>query len=313
MFNRFAQALMLGHSPSVADSMTSVYKGSKTSTSTTVSTPYQKKQYETLLKGSDSWLKGGGFDKNFGGVEGFDNVAGFTDEQKAALQGVQSQSGELANIYNTEGIKSLTDSLGSYDPSKTGVLEAMKAANEQSQFDFETGQMGNIRQGATEAGQYGSTRAGIAEGLARGRLAQGQNAVNANLAYQDQQAWNNNRQNTLNNLSGITQGLTSGLQSQFNAGQANQQQQQSEIQGQLDKWAYENNVNLNDLMAYKTLISGDMGGTNTTTQKSSGGGNGLLGTLGTIGGAAAGAYFSGGNPAMMSAGAQLGGSLGGAG
>ena len=63
----------------------------------------------------------------------------------------------------------------------------------------------------------------------------------------------------LGNLSSITKGLNSGAGLQYDAGTLEQQQQQNEINGQLQKWMYENNASLNDLLAYKQLISGDMG------------------------------------------------------
>ena len=281
--------------------------GSKKSSSTSTTTAKHKQdpQYGTLLKGSDSWLKQGGFDKNYGGSEGFDPIADMNQKQLGALDQSFAGGGRLQDLYSDQGFQSLQDVLGRYDPNKTGVLDAMGYANEQSQFDFETGQMGNIRQGAQGAGQFGSSRHGIAEGLARGRLAQGQNAVNANMMYQDQQAWNTNRQGALNNLSAIGQGLNAGNQQQMNAGNILQGQEQQELMGQLEKWAYENNVPMQDLMAYKTLISGDMGGKTTSKTESSGGG-GLGAAIGTVGGAALGAWA--GNPML---GAAIGGQAGG--
>ena len=280
-------------------------KGGK-QTSTTTSTPMQDAQYKNLLGKSDSWLNGGGFDKNYGGSADFDPIADFTGSQTSGIQGMQNTGANLSDIYNGVGIDSIGNFLGGYDPEKTGLNKAMAAANEQSQFDFETGQMGNIRQGATDAGQFGSTRAGIAEGLARGRLAQGQNATNAQMAYQDQQAYNNNQLNALSNLTSITKGLSSGSGLEYDAGALDQNQQQKEIAGELEKWGYANNVNLNDLLAYKQLISGDMGGTSTSVSKTSGGGNGALGAIGGLAGTAAGLYFSGGNPMI----AQAAGSAG---
>jgi hypothetical protein len=283
------------------------WKGGSKSTSTSTSTPAQTAQNKTLLAGADKWL-GTGFDKNYGGSENFDSAANLTQSQQAGITGMQNTGSTLSDIYNGLGVSSVADYLGPYDPNKTGLTSALQAANEQSQFDFETGQMGNIRQGATEAGQFGSSRAGIAEGLARGRLAQGQAATAANMAYQDQQAYNTNRLNTLNNLTGITKGLSSGSGLQYDAGALDQQQQQKEIQSQLEQWGYENNVNLNDLLAYKQLISGDMGGTNTTTQKGGGGGSGLGSALGSVGGFALGNMIAPGVGGMV--GAQAGGPLG---
>lgn len=284
--------------------------GSSKQTSTSTSKPYQQENYDKLLSGADSFLEGGGFDKNYGGVEGFDPIADFTPEQLAAIKGMSGTGNALSDIYNGLGMESLQDSLGAYDPSKTGLNDALANMYEQSNFDFDTNQAGQIRQGATNAGQFGSSRAGIAEGLARARLGQSQTNAASQLALQDQQNWNTQRQNTLNNLSAISKGLGSGNTMLYDSGALQQGQNQQEISGALQKWAYENNVDVNDLLAYQQLISGDMGGTNTTVSKGSGGSGGGWGTaLGSLGGAGLG--FMVGGPAGAMAGSQVGGGVGG--
>lgn len=310
-YSRFLHARLGGATLEASmDAMLNWKGGGGKQTSTTTSTPVQSAQYSNLLNKSDAWLSGGGFDKNYGGSAGFDPVADFTSGQTSGVQGMQQTGASLADIYNGLGGDSISRFLGGYDPEKTGLKAAQGAAAEQAMFDFETGQMGNIRQGATDAGQYGSTRAGIAEGLARGRLAQGIANTNAQMAYQDQQSYNQNQLNALGNLSAITKGLASGSGLQYDAGNLEQQQQQKEILGQLDKWAYENNADLNDLLAYKQLITGDMGGTNTSVSKSSGGGggSGLGAALGSIGGFALGNMIAPGVGGMvgMNAGSSLG-------
>lgn len=273
-------------------------------------TPHQQAQYDNLLGKADSWLANGGFDKNYGGSEGFNPVAGFTQQQKDALGAMGGLGGNLQGIYSADGVTSLQDALGKYDPSKTGLNDAMGAANERAIFDFQTQVDPQLRQGATQAGQFGSSRHGIAEGLAQDRLSQNITNSNAQMAYQDQQAWNQNRTNTLNNLSAITKGLNSGNATQYDAGAIQQGQDQAEIKGQLEKWAYENNVDVNDLQAYKNLISGNMGGTTNSTSKGGGEqGGGIMSTIGTVGGGIVGGMFGG--PAGAMIGSQLGGAVGG--
>lgn len=276
--------------------------GKSTSKSTTDSKPHQQGNYDQLLAGADKWAESG-FDKNFGGSEGFDPIAGFTDEQKQALGQMGQTGGDLQNIYGGLGMEGLKDSLGSYDPSKTGLDSALSNMYNQSNFDFDTNQAGQIRQGAQGAGQFGGSRHGIAEGLARGQLAQGQLNTGSQMAMADQQNWNTQRQNTLNNLSAISKGLNSGTATQYDAGALQQGQSQAEIGGDLQKWAYENNVGLNDLLAYQQLISGDMGGTNVTNTTSKGGGGG--------GGAGMGMLGSFGGSMMGSMGNSFGSSIGG--
>lgn len=285
--------------------------GGKQKTNST-ETPHQQAQYDTLLGKADEWLNNGGFDKNYGGVEGFDPVAGFTQGQKDALGNMGQLGQGLQGIYGSDGLQSLKDSLGQYDPSKTGLNAAMGAANERAIFDYQTQVAPELRQGATQAGQFGSSRAGIAEGLAQDRLSQNITNQNSQMAYQDQQAWNQNRTNTLNNLSAISKGLGSGNAMEYDAGALQQGQDQREILGQLEKWGYENNIAMNDLQAYKQLISGNMGGTTNSTSKGGGGdqGGGVMSTIGTVGGGILGGMFGG--PAGAMAGASVGGSIGGA-
>lgn len=312
---RFNELVRLGVPLTEASEDASYWKGSskQKTESTTTSTPTQSGQYGDLLEGSDKWLQGGGFDKNYGGTEGFDPVANFTPEQLEAIKGMGGTGQGLQDIYNGAGMQSIADALGSYDPSKTGLNSALDNMYERSNFDFDTNQAGQLRQGAQSAGQFGSSRAGIAEGLARDRLSQNQLATASQMALTDQQNFNTNRTNTLNNLSAITKGLNSGNTTLYDSGALQQGQQQAEIGGELQKWAYENNVDLNDLLAYKQLITGDMGGTNVTNSTSSGGGgSGGLTALGSFGGSALGSYFggSGGAAAGQSAGAGIGGLLG---
>lgn len=284
--------------------------GSQKSESTTVSTPYQQGQYNKLLKGADQWLSGGGFDKNYGGDPNFDPVADFNPAQQEAIQGLLQGSGNIQGVLDQGGMQSLSSFLGPYDPNNTGLQGAISAANFALQRDFNQNVLPGIGAGAQGAGQYGSSRHGVAEGIAAQGLADAMTNNAQGLAFQDQQNFRNQQLQTLGNLSEISKGLLSGSAGQYDAGSLLQGQEQKEILGNLEKWAYENNVNLNDLLAYKELISGDMGGTNTTVSKSSGGGgSGLGAAIGSIGGAALGGFFGGPTGAMT--GSQVGGRTGG--
>lgn len=273
------------------------------------STPYQSKNYDKLLSAADSWLAGGGLDKNYGGSKDFDPVANLTDAQKAAIAGMGGQSANLQGLYNAQGNSSLSDYLGKYDPNKTGLTGAIDASNNQMDWNYNTQVAPSIRQGAVQTGQYGSSRSGVAEGIAQSQLSQQKSNAANTMAYQDQQQYNTNRLNTLNNLSNITSGLNSGYTSQYNAGALQQKQDQSEISGQLQKWMYENNASLNDLLAYKQLIGGDMGGT-STSEGPKAGGTSTLGTIGTVAGGVIGGIYGG--PMGAAAGASAGGAIGGA-
>lgn len=277
----------------IADRESSLFKGDKTSktNSTQTSTPYQQEQYGTLLDAADAWLNGGGFDQTYAG--GMDTVADLTGNQQAGLAGQAGLGTNLSSLFGGAGMSALSDYLGAYDPNKTGLSSAIQAANDASNFNFETQVNPQIRQGATGAGQYGGSRHGIAEGLARGQLADSQQRTAAQMAYQDQQQFNVNRTNILNNLGSIASGLNAGNDLQYQSGQLEQTQAQNEIQGALDKWAYENNIDVDTLNAYKSLITGDMGGTVVTNSKTKeSGGSGGLGALASIAGSALGTMFA---------------------
>lgn len=307
-FQRFAEAVRLGTPLEAAAEMGLYWKGGgdkQKGSSTTVSTPTQSSQYNNLLKESDSWLNSGGLDKNYGGSADFDPVADMTQGQKDAIGGMTQTGNSLQQIYNGQGMQGLANSLGTYDPSKTGLSGAIDAANSQLDWNYNTQVAPGIRQGAVQTGQYGSSRSGVAEGIAQSQLSQQKVNSASQLAFQDQQNFNNNQSQTLANLANISKGLGSGDGLAYDAGALQQNQNQAETAGQLEKWAYENNVDLNNLLAYKQLISGDMGGTNTTntTMKGGGGGNGFMSMLSGIGGQFAGSYAG-------AAGGKMGGGAG---
>lgn len=283
-----------------------LYKGGGTQkqSSTSTQTPVQAEQYDKLLHNADAWLQNGGFNKQYGVA---DPVANMNAGQQSGLSGSQATGQALSQLYGNQGQSSLADYLGAYDPNKTGLTGAIQASNNALDWNYGTTVAPQVRQGATDSGQYGSTRHGVAEGIALSQLSQQKSNAANTMAFQDQQQYNQNRLGVLNNLSTITKGLNSANGLQYDAGVLQQQQDQNEINGQLQKWAYENNASLNDLLAYQQLISGNYGGTTASTGKSSGGdsGGGALGTIGTIGGAIVGGFY--GNPA---AGAAVGGAIG---
>lgn len=311
-FQRFNQLLRMGVNPQAADEASALWKGSdkQKSSSTNTSTPYQQEDYDTLLQKSNDWLNGGGFDKNYGGSANFDSTADLTTGQQAGLAGSQATGQATQGLYDQQGLSSLGNYFGTYDPSKTGLNAAINASNNAMDWNYNTTVAGNIRQGATDAGQFGSTRHGVAEGIAQSQLSQQKQNAASTMAFQDQQAFNQNQLGVLNNLSSITKGLNSGNGLQYDAGTLQQGQDQNEINGQLQQWAYQNNVSLNDLLAYKSLISGDMGGVTTSKSESTGGGGGggALGAIATVGGAVVGGMYGG--PAGAAAGASVGGAVG---
>lgn len=298
--SRIQQMLAMGNSIEAAMDMQVHWKGGgkqeTTSNATTTNTPTQTPQYNNLLSEADSWLNNGGL-----GGGGYINKS---DGQQANTYGSIINGNNLNGIYTTAGNEALWQMLGNYDPNATGLNGAIDASNNRLDFNYNTQVAPQVAQGAIDTGQYGSTRNGVAQGIALSNLSQ-QKADSANtLAFQDQQNFNNNRLAAYQSLGQITQGLNSGNQLAYDT------QEQDRLM-QMQALAAKNGASLQDLLAYQQLISGDYGGTSTTNGTSSvkgGSGGGLLGGLGgiisNVGGQFAGSYAG-------AAGSKAGSSSGG--
>lgn len=252
------------------------------------------------------------FDDFYGGSNDFDPVAGMTGEQDAALGSIAGSGTGLQSIYNTLGVGALQSALGPYDPNNTGLTGAIDSVNNRMNWDFDTNVAGSIRQGAQDSGQYGSTRHGIAEGIARSQLSQQKMDAANSLAFQDQQNFNNQRNAMLQNLGQVTSGMTSGAGAVYDTGTLKQKQQQAEIQGQLEKWAYENNVDAEELKLYMQAVQGapSAGGTSTTSAAGPSKAQGAI--AGGLSGAASGAMVGSVVPGIGTAVGAVGGGLIGA-
>lgn len=306
---RMMEMQRLGLSPEYAVYNKGGGGGSK-STSTTTSKPYQQAQYGRLLGEATNWLNQGGFDQYYGGSADFNPNASMNQTQQAGIEGLTSGGQNIQGLLDTQGYQSLNRVLGQYDPEASGLNAAISAANRTLQRDFNQTVLPQIGNAAVDAGQVGSTRQGVAQGIAAQGLADAMTSNAQGLAFQDYQNFTNNQLNALGNLSAISKGLLSGSAAQYDAGTLQQQQQQQQINADLQKWAYENNVDLNTLLAYKELISGNMGGKNvTTTETSGGGGSGLGAAIGSLGGAAVGGMYGGAGGAGVGSG--VGGQIGG--
>lgn len=152
-----------------------------------------------------------------------------------------------------------------------------------------------IRAGAVGAGQYGGSRQGIAEGLAAGRTAQAAGNVQANIANQGYLQGLEAQGRAMALAPQMAQfGLMPG-QTMEAIGAAQQQQNQANINADMARWNWEQNLPYQRLREFYGLVSGPFGSTSTTTGSTSGGG----GLPGMIAGGAMGAGLGSmlGNPA----------------
>lgn len=177
-------------------------------------------------------------------------------------QGTTGQSGYLQNPY----LKQYGDALTA-----------------QSVQNFNQGVMPQMRAGAQAAGQYGSSRQGIAEGVAAGNASTG---LGANLAQLYSQGYNTDTNSALQNKSLDNNFYTNNRQldlSQYQIG-ANLTNQGITGQQNLGKGVYEGgntyqNAPLQNLNNYSNLVNPYTGlnGSNTNTGSAGGGLNGAIG------------------------------------
>lgn len=201
---------------------TRLYKGDaeQTQTGSTTSTynPAQQDFYNDLLDRSQSWL-------NNGGIQSTDysqQMEGILGQQMNAYQDMMS---------------------GDYD--RAALNNAMNANAQAATQQFQRNVLPTLNTQANMSGQAGSSRAGIAEGLATSDL--NQQIANQNASM----IWNAEQQAQQRKMAGA-QGMAGLLQGYNQLGQ---------YQNQLQ------NLPLESLLTYKNLIGGNMGGTerNQTT------------------------------------------------
>ena len=209
-----------------------------------VSNPYQKAEFRGLLdKSTEAFGSGGFYDDQYAG--GMDTVADLTPEQLAMKERLLGTS--------NQGLDLLQQTLGPYDPNNPALTSAIDMANADIARGLKENELIGIDQGATGAGQFGSSRHGVAEGIATRGAAEAMGDTATQMRLADLQGFKTDQQAAMQNFGNLAQG--------FEAPAAGiQDQNQAEIDAMLQAWEYESGVPLQDLMTYKQLISGDMGG-----------------------------------------------------
>jgi hypothetical protein len=214
-----------------------------------VVTPAQGPEYDKLLGLASQGIDKGFFDKNFAG--GADTRAGLTPEQLALQTRITGQGG-----VGQLGISALEEQLGAYDPNNPALTGAINMAVGDVNRNLEENLLHSIGDSAGAAGQFGSTRHGVAEGIALRGASEQAGDISTQMRLADMQAHGAGQDAAVANLGGITAGLESTVGGE-------QRESQSRIDDLFSKWEYESGVGLQDLMAFKGLVSGDMGGETT--------------------------------------------------
>lgn len=324
--------------------------GKKTETTTSESKPWAPAipHLENILNNAGQL-----FDKN-GGING-----NWIDKELADLNPEMQET--VKNMINSQGFKDLASNIGNATQQgmsgigqATGALggltqqgvtsedlnkmaselydtEMVQTQKEQLGKDVQAGLDKNVQrinQGASGSGSMGSSRAGVAEGVAIGEasdaVAQGgaaiENAARQSAYGQAMGTLQGNQQTALGAAGQLGQlGLGSAnaqaglggmyqqmLQNQMTGSGILQNQQQNQLNNQWFNQQGQANAGWDNLNKYLGMTGaiGGMGGTQTNT---SGGGGGGMSSLGALAGGVAGGFFGGPTGAM--AGASVGGSL----
>lgn len=224
-------------------------------------------------------------------------VAGFTPDTMAAQGLARTASGAQAGIAGL-GTQGLQYQIGqAIDPASNPFFaRAVEGAIRPvvQQFTDPGGPLAQIRSGFGAAGQFGSSRQGIAEGVATGRLGQ---ALLDTTAQMGSQAFGQGLEAQARGLALLPQ-----IQSAQAApattldavGQQNQAMSQAVINDAIARWNWEQQLPDAKLAQYQNLVQGSFGGQLTGTS------TGAQGNpfLGAVGGAASGYALASMMPAL---------------
>lgn len=219
-----------------------------------------------------------------------DTVANFTNTQKKAQQLALGAAGGQADIAGSaKGASSmlLNKDILSAD-SNPALRSYIDAATRPITDQLMESVLPGVRSGAAGAGQYGSSRQAIAEGIASGKASRAVGDTAANIANQGYQTGLDAMTKALG-LAPATQAMqTIPAATVAGVGDAQQQQRQKEIDANRYKRIYNATIPLSKAQNVTALVSGLPGGGTTT---SSTGTTGLL--QGALGGASLGSVLSG--------------------
>lgn len=208
-----------------------------------------------------------------------DTNAQQTQGQDMALQAASGQQQQLADAGTNASRFLLTDVLRpESNPALAGYIDAATRPIQQKLME-ET--MPGLRSGAAVAGQYGSTRQGIAEGLASGRASTAIGDTSARIASEGYGQGLDAMTKALGLLPSTQAAALAPAVTTSGVGDVRQQMAQRELDAQQYKRIYNAQVPLSKAQNLIGLASGTPGGSTTTT--TTGGSSLLQGALGGAG------------------------------
>lgn len=236
-------------------------KGEGSGSSSQTTDLYQQPEFRKLLdEASRLYDEGGFFSADpFGGMN---PIAERSGQQQQLLNDLIGGTAGLT----AQGLNSLQAGLGPYDPNNPALTAAIDAASGDVTRNLERNILPAVGTAATQAGSFGGSRQGIAEGLALSDANQQISDMATQMRLADMQGFQDRQQQLLTNLGGITQGIA---QAGLAPGDIERADRQAEIDVELERFARESGLDLANLQAFRDLISGNMGGTTTGNQSSS--------------------------------------------
>jgi hypothetical protein len=275
--------------------------GGKTQTSTAVTAPwaeqqpYLKKGFQTAeeLANTPTTQYGGAF------------TAGKTASDTGAENYLTGYSNTLANQSDHNlGALNWATGAGNLDVGNNQYVNNQMAANTNRLYqDFNDKTVPALRSNFVQSGQVGSSRQGIAEGLAAQGVARASADSNANIQGE---AYKNGLSAYTSALAQAPQLMQAGMmpaQALATVGESQRGFEQDKIDEEISRNDFAQNEEWNRLANYMQMISGNWGGTSTSTAPKQGGsalqkalGGGLAGFAtggpwGALAGAAGGALM----------------------
>lgn len=205
-------------------------------------------------------------------------VADFTPDEQAGRNTLLATSGDLYNQFQSQVLPSIGTALTAYDVQNNPVVAGAARAAINPIFESLTEEaFPAIRRGAVGTGNLGSTRQGIAEGVATGKATRQALDTTASLYNAAYGQGLNLLSNTLGQMPTLQQSaLTPGLV-QAGLGEQERALQQARINEDIARWTYNQSLPYQALAEYANYARGTYGGRGTSEVSAEGGSDWMSG------------------------------------
>lgn len=216
--------------------------------------------------------------------------AGFTPAQLQAQQ-AQLDLSEILGPQMANSMTALNQGFNAMNLENNPYFAgAVQAAINPMVRNFERQTMPQISLRSLANSGYGSSRQGIAEGIAMSDLNQQIGDVSSSMANDAYQKGQDTMVRSLALAPTTYQSMLLPSAIQENVGSQQQAMEQQFLNDALTKWNFERSKEMDSLMQYAQLLQGNFGGTTTTNATQDSGGDNTLGKLVGLGTSIAGLF-----------------------